>query len=156
MEFAVNRPLPFGGLMTPGTSPQESPRMVSHLLNDNQARHLASVLGLLLDDLSELAAGLPAEPWADPAREQIRHARDRVRQLLRRLGLAPAERASPRRRLLAYAGIWTSRLHDLRAEQLSGYGAVADGLDAALNPGLDEISRALEHLARLAGETGQP
>src|SRR3990172_8171611 len=62
----------------------------------------------------------------------------------------------PRRRLLAYAGIWTSRLHDLRAEQLSGYGAVADGLDAALNPGLDEISRALEHLARLAGGAGQP
>jgi hypothetical protein len=156
MEFAVNRPLPFGGLMTPGTLPEESPRMVSDLLNDNQARHLTAVLGLLLDDLSELAAGVPAEPWADAARAQIHDAGARVRQLLRRLGLAPAEPASPRRRLLAYAGIWMSRLHDLRAEQLSGYGAVADGLDAALNPGLDEIGRALEHLARLAGEAAQP
>ena len=155
MEFAVNRPLPFSGLMTPGTL-HGGVATVSGLLNDNQARHLTAVLGLLLDDLSELAAGLPDEPWADAARAQMHDAGGRARQLLRRLGLAPAERAKPRQRLLAYTGAWLSRLHDLRAEHLSGYGAVADGLDAALNPGLDEIGRALEHLARLTAETAQP
>ncbi len=126
--------------------------MASGLLNDNQTRHLTAVLGLLLDDLSELAAGLPAEPWADAARAQIRDAGRRVRQLLRRLDLAPAEPARPRQRLLAYTGVWLSRLHDLRAEHLSGYGTVADGLEAVLNPGLDEIGRSLDHLARLAAE----
>lgn len=60
--------------------------MASGLLNDNQARHITAVLGLLLDDLSELA----------------------------------------------------------------------DGLAAALNPGLDQISRALDHLGRLAAETADP
>jgi hypothetical protein len=94
--------------------------MAAALLNDNQARHLTAVLGLLLDDLAELAAGLPAAPWADAARAQIHDAAARVRELLARLGLAPAERARPRQRLLAYTGIWMARLHDLRAEHLVG------------------------------------
>ena len=126
--------------------------MAAALLNDNQARHLTAVLGLLLDDLTQLAADLPPTPWADAVRTQIHGAAARVRELLDRLGLAPAERAKPRQRLLAYTGIWLARLHDLRAEHLSGYGTVADGLQTALNPGLDEISRALEHIARLAPE----
>jgi len=41
--------------------------MAADLLNHNQARHLTAVLGLLLDDLSELAAALPAGPRADDA-----------------------------------------------------------------------------------------
>ena len=130
--------------------------MASGLLNDNQARHITAVLGLLLDDLSELAAGLPPEPWADAARAQIHDAGARTGQLLKRLGLTAAERARPRQRLLAYTGVWLSRLHDLRAGHLAGYGEVADGLAAALNPGLDQISRALDHLGRLAAETADP
>jgi hypothetical protein len=115
--------------------------MDSTMLNDNQARHLTSVLGLLLDDLAELSASLPAEPWADAAR---------VRRLLSELGLAPAQRTEPGRRLLAYTGAWLSRLHDLRAEHLTGYGDVAQGLETTLNPGLDEISAQLQRLGRIA------
>jgi hypothetical protein len=129
--------------------------MAADLLNHNQARHLTAVLGLLLDDLSELAAALPPAPWAREAKAQIHDASGRVRALLGGLGLAPAEPARPRRRLLAYTGIWLARLYDLRAEHLSGYGTVADGLEAALNPGLDEISDALERLARLAPEDAE-
>jgi hypothetical protein len=120
------------------------------MLNDNQARHLTSVLGLLLDDLAELRASLPPEPWADAARAQILEASARVRRLLNDLGLAPAERTEPGRRLLAYTSIWLSRLHDLRAEHLTGYGNVAQALEATLNPGLDEISLQLQRLGRLA------
>lgn len=128
--------------------------MASALLNENQARHLTAVLSLLLDGLSELAAGLPPGPPADPARAQIRETASRVKELLARLGLAPTERARARQRILAYTGIWLARLHDLRAKHLSGYGAVAGGLAAALNPGLDAISQALERLARLAPNEG--
>lgn len=124
--------------------------MSSSVLNDNQARHLASVLGLLLDDLAELGASLPAAPWAEAARAEILETSARVRRLLSDLGLAPAERAGPGRRLLAYTGIWLARLHDLRAEHLGGYGEVAQGLEATLNPGLDEISAQLERLGRTA------
>lgn len=124
--------------------------MNATLLNDNQARHVSSVLSLLLDDLAELRAGLPAEAWADAARSQILDASARVRRLLADLGLVPAERAAPDRRLLAYTGIWLSRLHDLRAEHLRGYGDVARELRATLNPALDEIGDRLERLRRLA------
>jgi hypothetical protein len=130
--------------------------MASELLTDNQARHLTAVLGLLLDDLAELAADLPHEPWAQAAATRIHDAATGVRGLLARLGLPLPERARPRRRLQAYAGIWLARLHDLRAEHLSGYGSVADGLEAALNPGLEEISAALERISRLAREDGAP
>jgi uncharacterized membrane-anchored protein len=130
--------------------------MPSDLLTDNQARHLTAVLGLLLDDLAELGADLPHEPWAQAAAAQIRDAAASVRGLLAALHLRLPERARPRRRLQAYAGIWLARLHDLRAQQLSGYGAVADGLEAALNPRLDEISTTLERLARLAQEGKAP
>lgn len=126
--------------------------MASGLLTENQARHVAAVLGLLLDDLSELATALPPEPWAAAARAQLDDTALRVRQLLRKLGLAPGPRARPRQRLRAYTGVWLSRLHDLRADQLSGYGAVAGGLPAVLHPGLDEIAGSLERVARLAGE----
>ncbi len=67
--------------------------MASGLLNDNQARHLTAVLGVLLDDLSELAAGLPPDRWADPARAQIHDAGAAVR--LDRLARLAAE-AEPR------------------------------------------------------------
>jgi hypothetical protein len=130
--------------------------MLSELLTENQARHLTAVLGLLLDDLAELAADLPHEPWAQAAAAQIRDTAARVRSLLTGLGLPLPKRARPRRRLQAYTGIWLARLHDVRAEHLSGYGAVADGLPAALNPGLDEISGALERIARLAREDAAP
>jgi len=126
--------------------------MPPDLLNDNQARHLTSVLGLLLDDLAELAADLPHEAWAEPAATQIRQTAAGVRDLMRHLGLSLPERTKPRRRLQAYTGIWLSRLHELHARHLSAYGAVADGLDTALDPGLDGIANGLERLSRLAQE----
>ena len=130
--------------------------MPSELLNDNQARHLTSVLGLLLDDLTELAADLPHDSWTDKAAAQIRDAAGRVRDLLKQLDLPLPERAQPRRRLLAYTSVWLARLHDLRSERLKGYGAVAPGLKAVLNPGLEEIAGALDRVARLAREDAAP
>lgn len=126
--------------------------MASGLLNDNQARHLTAVLGVLLDDLSELAAGLPPDRWADPARAQIHDAGAAVRQVFHRLQLPLPQRAPPRQRILAYTGIWLSRLHDLRARSLSGYGAVAPRLAGELDPALADVAGALERLARLAAE----
>jgi hypothetical protein len=126
--------------------------MPATLLNHNQARHITTVLGLLLDDLSELAAGLPSEPWADAARAQIHDTGARVRQLLRRLDLELPPKTAARQRIMAYTGAWLGRLHDLRAANLAGYGAVAEGLATQLDPSLDEIGRALERLTRVAEE----
>jgi hypothetical protein len=130
--------------------------MAVTLLNANQARHLTTVLGLLLDDLTELAGALPAEPWADAVRTEIRDAAGRTRRLMHRLDLAAPEHTPPRQRLLAYTGAWLARLHDLRAAKLSGYGAVAGGLNAVLDPGLADIARGLERIGRLAGERREP
>ncbi len=127
--------------------------MAVPLLNHNQARHLSSVLALLLDELSELAAGLPPEPWAEQARAQIHDVGLRVRQLLQTLNLRLPERARPRQRLLAYSNAWLARLHDLRAANLRGYGSVAEGLARELDPALDDVSRGLERLARLAAKS---
>lgn len=128
--------------------------MAATLLNHNQARHLTTVLGLLLEDLAALAGTLPGEPWAEAVRAEIRGADARARQLLLRLELRLPERTPPRQRLLAYAGAWLARLHDLHAAKLSGYGSVAGELPAVLDPGLDAIARGLERIARLAGREG--
>jgi hypothetical protein len=135
---------------------KESPRMDATLLNHNQARHLTTVLGLLLEDLAELAAALPPEPWADATRADIHDVGARTRRLMHRLELSLPEQTPPRQRLLAYTGAWLARLHDLRAAKLSGYGAVADDLAPVLDPGLDEIARGLERISRLAREAGEP
>ncbi len=129
--------------------------MAVALLNHNQARHLTSVLALLLDELSALAAGLPHEPWADQARAQIHDVGLRVRRLLQKLDLQLPERARPRQRLLAYSHAWLARLHDLRAANLRGYGSVAEGLARELDPALDQVSSGLERLARLAAESAE-
>ena len=111
--------------------------MAATLLNHNQARHLTTVLGLLLDELAELVAALPADPWADAVRTEIRDTGARGRGLMRRLDLSLPEQTPPRQRLLAYTGAWLARLHDLHAAKLSGYGAVAEDLAGAPAPGID-------------------
>ncbi len=130
--------------------------MPSALLNANQARHLSAVLGLLLDDLSDLGKSLPREPWAEALHHGIDQAESGTRRLLEHLGLRTPERARPRQRLLAYTGVWLARLYDLRPERLSGYGAVSTQLAAQLNPDLTAVSRALEDLARRAAEITEP
>ncbi len=130
--------------------------MRPNLLNEHQARHIASVLGLLLDELGELATALPQEPWAAPARARLAAVRSRVLGVFRELHLAPAEPAPPRRRLAAYAGVWLVRLEDLRSRSLARYGPVAEGLAARLEPALDAVARELEQLVRLAAETPEP
>ena len=130
--------------------------MAATVLKHNQAGHRPTVLGRLLDELAELGAALPADPWADAVRTEIRDTGARVRGLMRRLDLSLPEQTPPRQRLLAYTGAWLARLHDLHAAKLSGYGAVAEELAGALDPGIDAIARSLERVARLAGEGGAP
>jgi hypothetical protein len=127
--------------------------MRPNLLNEHQARHIASVLGLLLDELDQLAAALPQEAWAEPARAGLAAVRSRVLGVFRELNLAPPEAAPPRRRLAAYAGVWLVRLEDLRSRSLARYGPVAQGLAARLEPALDAVARELERLVRLAADT---
>jgi len=126
--------------------------MSASLLNENQARHLSSVLALLLDEISKLESDLPREPWGESARAQIGEIESLVHALLRRLGLRLRPAASSRRRVQAYANAWLARLHDLHAGNLTGYGPVSDGLAPELDPVLDQIAHAFERLARLARE----
>lgn len=121
-------------------------------LNENQARHLSSVLALLLDEISKLSSSLPHEPWAGPARAQMQEIESLVRDLLKKLDLRLPPASRPRRRVQAYANAWLARLHDLHAGNLTGYGPVSDGLAAELDPALDQIAHAFERLARLARE----
>ena len=126
--------------------------MSASLLNENQARHLSSVLALLLDELAKLTGGLPHEAWAGPARAQIQEIESLVRALLKKLDLRLPPATRPRARVQAYASAWLARLHDLHADNLSGYGPVFHGLAAQLDPALDQIVRSFDRLARLARE----
>jgi len=125
--------------------------MSSSLLGENQARHLSSVLALLLDEISKLSGSLPHEPWAGPARAQMQEIESLVRDLLKKLDLRLPPGTRPRRRVQAYANAWLARLYDLRAKNLSGYGPVSEGLAAQLDPALEQIAERFERLARLAG-----
>lgn len=126
--------------------------MSASLLNENQARHLSSVLALLLDEISQLEGDLPREPWGESARAQVREIESLVHALLRQLGLRLRPAASSRRRVQAYANAWLARLYDLHAGNLLGYGPVSQGLAEQLDPALDQIARSFEQLARVAGE----
>ena len=128
--------------------------MSSSLLGEHQARHLSSVLALLLDEISKLSGSLPHEPWAGPARAQMQEIESLVRDLLKKLDLRLPPGTRPRRRVQAYANAWLARLYDLRAQNLSGYGPVSEGLAAQLDPALEQIAERFERLARLAGGAG--
>lgn len=126
--------------------------MRSAYLNEHQARHLTTTIALLLEEFSELARSLAAEPSSDAAIAGIHEVQRQARAPLHRLGLPAPERPPLRRRLLAYTGVWLARLHDLRAANLAGYGEVSTELPGALDPPLDEIKRALERLSHVARE----
>ena len=130
--------------------------MAATLLNHNQARHLTNALGLLVGGPAGLAEAPHPEPWRVTGLACEHDAGARVRRLMRHLDLSLPEQTPPRQRLLAYTGAWLARLHDLHAAKLSGYGAVAEELAGALDPGIDAIARSLERVARLAGEGGAP
>jgi hypothetical protein len=125
-------------------------------LNEHQTRHIASVLGLLLDELEQLLTTLPAEPWAEEARDKLRQVQARVLELFDRLHLERPQPAPPRRRLAAYAGVWLVRLEDLRSRTLGRYGPVAGGVAARLEPALDAVARALEEVVQVATEPERP
>jgi len=123
------------------------------LLNDNQQRRLATHLRLLASDLetlaqsAELKAAGPASARVREALAATREAADRLREAL----ALPADRApSLKRRIAAVAEVWAVRMEDLRARRLKSYGAVHPELAPRLDPGLDEVRRALKALAHAA------
>jgi hypothetical protein len=126
--------------------------MRSAHLNEHQARHVTTTIALLLEEFSELARSLAAGPPSDATIAQIREVQRQARALLQHLGLSVPERPPLRQRLLAYTGVWLARVHELRAANLVGYGEVSTELAAAVDPRVDDITRALERLTHVARE----
>jgi hypothetical protein len=112
------------------------------LLNENQQRRLGTHLRLLAHDLEALGEVPDAR-----ARDLIDQVRTAAEALSVELAL-PVERGpNLRRRIAAVAEVWATRMDDLRARRLKGYGPVHPELAARLDPRLDQLRRLLEALA---------
>ena len=114
------------------------------LLNDNQRRHLAAYLRLLVEDLVHLKA-LPALP--EPAHVAADAITACVEHLAQEFALPVARDPEPARSARALADTWRMRAYDLRAASLRGYGAVHPQLVERLDPLIDQLQSALHDLA---------
>lgn len=127
--------------------------MSMSLLNPNQRRRVDTHLRLLVEDLDGLARlALLDRPDAVPLRDRLAQAREAAESTRRTLGLPADERPNERRRMVAVAEVWSSRVEDLRAERLKAYGAVHADLAPTLNPLLERLRHALEALSDAAAE----
>jgi len=117
------------------------------LLNDNQRRHLAAFLHLLLRDLANLRAGPGlAKPICDSIDAVAASARAIVQAL--ELTLPPEREIGHRVRVVAE--VWGMRAHDIRAGQLKSYGAVHPDLGERLDPLVTVLQARLRDLAAAA------
>jgi hypothetical protein len=88
--------------------------------------------------------------------DDVRHA---VEDLAHLLGLAQPRPIAAERRIATVAEVWVSRLHDLMAARLRGYGPVDPTLGEILDPRVRELQRRLEALAdaaRVPPQSRQP
>jgi hypothetical protein len=132
---------------------------MSHsLLTENQRRHLMTYVHLLQEDLAQLKH-LP-EFWQRlPPGDRLHHAMAGVDEALGRLAevfeLPPRTPMDARRRVGAVANIWASRIPELRAGRLRGYGTVHPKLAAQLDPLVEDLTRRLFMLAHAASAPGE-
>ncbi len=133
--------------------------MKESLLNENQARRIATHLQLMNEQLTALAR-LPelareGRPF-DAVRALIARVAAASDTLRETLGLGTVAVPDFRRRVSAVAEIWAVRMEDLAAARLKGYGAVHPDLASPLDGGITELTSLLAQLSEAAGRLPLP
>jgi hypothetical protein len=133
--------------------------MEEGLLNENQARRLQIYFGQLLAEARDLAESLsslprPEPPWVSLVRADIEHLTRAVHDAVSDLELdVERKKDDPRRRVVAWAGVWWARALDCRPSALRGYGPVDPGLERNLAPAIEEIATILRRIGSHAEST---
>jgi hypothetical protein len=131
--------------------------MSQSLLTENQRRHVMTYVHLLQEDLAQVKV---LDFWQRlPPGDPLHHAMAGVDEALGRLAatfeLPPRAPMDGRRRVGAVANIWASRIPELRAGRLRGYGAVHPKLAGQLDPLVEDLTRRLFMLAHAASTPAQ-
>ena len=129
--------------------------MAEHLLNENQARRVSTLLRLLKADLEEMRSWhelrRPGEPY-EAIRESLAQLLASADELRTALSLPPYRAPSLLRRVAATAQMWAISAEEMKSHGLRGYGGVHAGLPGVLDERVDRIVEQLRTLADLAGQ----
>ncbi len=127
--------------------------MPKGLLNENQRRHVATHVHLLLDDIAQLGQLAELSRSEEPF-QRLREALDEVeagaQEMVAELDLPPRRARRTRERVLAAANVWVTRLHELSARRLRAYGPVHADLADHLDPLAADLRRRLLELGEAA------
>jgi len=129
--------------------------MSGNLLNQNQTRHVATHVHLLLDDLAQLAQlaelARPGEPYRK-LREALGEVEASAQEMVAELDLQPRRAHGAKQHVLAAASVWGTRIYELNAKRLRAYGPVHADLAEHLDPLVTELRRRLLALGKAAQE----
>ena len=129
--------------------------MSGSLLNQNQRRHVATHVHLLLDDLAQLAQlaelARPGEPYRK-LREALDEVETSAQEMVQQLDLPPRRAHGARQHVLAAASVWGTRIYELNAKRLRAYGTVHGDLAERLDPLVAKLRERLMELGEAALE----
>jgi len=129
--------------------------MSESLLNENQRRHVATHVHLLLDDLTQLTQlaelARPGEPYRK-LREVLDEVEAGAQEMVAELDLPPRRAHGARQHVQAAASVWGTRIYELNAKRLRAYGPVHADLAQHLGPLVTELRRRLLALGEAAQE----
>jgi len=115
------------------------------LLNDNQRRHVATFLHLLVKDLAQLRAGPGLSGPVHVAMDAVTKS---AQQIAAAFGLVLPREPDLSHQVRVVAEVWGMRAHDIRAAPLRSYGPIHPGLAERLDPLVGQLQ---SHLRDLAG-----
>lgn len=140
---------------------------VEPLLNLHQRRHLAVLLSMMQESIADLEALVAPRPhssdnltvYDDDVPPElalatppvVRRLRDAIRRLADQLDIEP-QHLSRRGCVRALVVTEIIRIEDSRSSRLRGYGPVAPGLAAVLDPVLSELRDAFQSIAGALGD----
>jgi hypothetical protein len=120
--------------------------MSQSLLNENQKRHVATHVHLLLDDIAQLRQ-LAELSRPEASFQRLCAALDEVeagaQRMVEKLDLPPRRVHGARQHIQAAANVWATRVHELGAKQLRAYGPVRHDLADRLDPLVNDLRRQL-------------
>jgi hypothetical protein len=129
--------------------------MSGSLLNQNQRRHVATHVHLLLDDLAQLAQlaelASPGEPYRK-LREALDEVEASAQEMVAELDLPPRRAHGAKQHVLAAASVWGTRIYELNAKRLRAYGTVHGDLAEHLDPLVTKLRERLMELGEAAQE----
>jgi hypothetical protein len=129
--------------------------MPKDLLNENQRRHVATHVHLLLDDLAQLTQlaelARPGEPYRK-LRAALEEVEASAQEMVAQLDLPPRRAHGARQHVVAAASVWGTRIYELNAKRLRAYGPVHGDLAERLDPLVTKLRGLLMGLGEAAQE----